>query len=350
VVVPTVRPASRAARHCGRTDQAPRTSLAGATPSACDRCDAGAPNQSRFDTPTRLHLARRWLDLSPGRGCDAPSTVNDRNAFAWSAAAAVRGDPEAQVLLGRCFAAGRGIAKNLDQAHKWFQRAAASGSSEALYRLRTLRIERRPWLRYRHSVIAWVGLAILGAHAMTRGVRIDPRGVLAYLGLSVLGLCLVLAWAALRRSTSRVAAPPRRTDPLGADAADHVPDSDYVFDRQVENWMRRPWRILWVATEDGAFLAPLVWLGVTPWTAALAGVAFGMAHYPSFSARACVLKGLEHAAIALLLLPWAGVWSIVVGHVLWDTALLGLGAWSRGRRPSAACTSPGQAGQAEAGS
>jgi hypothetical protein len=235
----------------------------------------------------------------------------------------VRGDPQAQVLLGRCFAAGRGIAKNFASARKWFQRAADAGSTEAQYRLRALRLERRGWLQHRQTLIGWVGLCLLLAHAATHGVRVDPLGVLAYLGLSIAALALILTWGAIGRSTTG------RTRPTS-----HRPD--YVFDRQVDAWSRRPWRIAWVATEDGAFLAPLLWLGVTPWSAALAGALFGLAHYPSFCARACALKGLEHTFIALLLLPFAGLWSIVVGHIVWDAALLGLGAWSRRRRqPSA---------------
>jgi hypothetical protein len=321
----------RTARHCGKADCDPRNSRslaataprAGTTATGPDR-DASHDHTSR----ARLHLARRWLDLDLGPyDADASSTpaqAHDRTVFAWSAAAAVRGDPQAQVLLGRCFAAGRGIAKNFASARKWFQRAADAGNTEAQYRLRALRLERRGWLQHRQTLIGWVGLCLLLAHAATHGVHVDPLGVLAYLGLSIAALSLILIWGAIER----------RPDP----------GPDYVFDRQVDTWLRRPWRIAWVATEDGAFLAPLLWLGVTPWSAALAGALFGLAHYPSFRARACALKGLEHAFIALLLLPFAGLWSIVVGHIVWDAALLGLGAWSRRRRQPSAYASARQPG------
>jgi hypothetical protein len=287
------------------------------------------PDMAGASVACKLRLARHWLDLEPCADEDsASSRVNDRSVFAWSAAAAVRGDPEAQILLGRCFASGRGITKNFEQARKWFRRAADAGSSEARYRLRLLRVEHCGWLRARHSVIAWVGAGLLVLHATTHGVHVDPLGVLAYLGLSILGFVLVVAKTALGRRAAAPATPQRTPD--------HVPD--YVFDRQVRAWRQRPWRVLAVATEDGAFLAPLLWLGVTPWGAALAGALFGLAHYPAFSARACLRKGFEQTMLALLLLPWAGLWSIVVGHVVWDVALLALGARSRRRRTRATNT------------
>jgi hypothetical protein len=274
------------------------------------------------DRRARLSLARRWLDLDLGSLGPTPrSATGDRNVFAWSAAAAVRGDLEGQILLGRCFAAGRGIAKNLEQARKWFRRAAEAGSSEARYRLRALRLEENRWLRHRHALIGWGGLALLVAYALVEGVRVHPKGVLLYLGLSLAALPIHFGLHAIDRA--------RRRRAPGDAASDGR--RDYVYERHIASWIRRPWRLAWVATEDAAFLAPLLWLGVTPWTAAVAGALFGLAHYPSFTARSCALKAIEYGLIAWLVLPWAGLWSIVIGHILWDAGLLTLGAWSRKR-------------------
>jgi localization factor PodJL len=48
---------------------------------------------------------------------------------------ALRGDPEAQVEVAARFAAGRGVKRDLQQALKWYARAAAQGSAIAQYRL-----------------------------------------------------------------------------------------------------------------------------------------------------------------------------------------------------------------------
>ena len=271
----------------------------------------------------RLKVARQWLDLETASVAGLPRAQrSDRDVFAWSAAAAVRGDPEGQLLLGRCFAAGRGIAKNLDQARKWFRRAAAAGSTEAQYRLRALRFDHHRWLRHAHALMGGLGLVLLVVHAIVEGVSVSPKGVLAYLALSMAALPIYFLMHAGRRGR-----PARREAP------------DYVYDQHVRSWRERPWRVAWVGTEDGVFLAPLVWLGITPASAVLAGVLFGLAHYPSFSPRVCALKAVEYAAIAWFVLPWAGLWSIVFGHVLWDAALLALGARSHRRRQGYAMAS-----------
>lgn len=312
---------------CARTDpvsssaeQFPETSGEGGSTQWLRMLEAVRPVAARasVDVRLRLQLARRWLDDEPQ--CDprdARATHNDRCAFAWSAAAAVRGDREGQVLLGRCFARGRGIARSEAQARRWLRRAAAAGSSEAQYRLRALSIDRHRWLHHRYTVLGGLGLVLLVMHAVTHPLQVNALGILAYLGLSIATFPLHLAANTIGR----------RHDTGSMEAPEHDASSgSYVYARMVEAWLRRPWRILWVATEDGAILAPLLWIGVTPWSAALAGAVFGLAHYPSFSARACLVKAIEYMLVAMVLLPWAGLWSIVLGHVLWDVALLALGA------------------------
>jgi TPR repeat protein len=46
--------------------------------------------------------------------------------------------PEAQLRLGDCYSAGRGVARDLDAANAWYAKAAASGNAAAAGRLQQL--------------------------------------------------------------------------------------------------------------------------------------------------------------------------------------------------------------------
>ena len=63
-----------------------------------------------------------------------------KEAVEWFHRAADQGHTEAQFKLGECFANGKGVEKNLDEAAKWYRRAAKSGdkrAAEALQRLQS---------------------------------------------------------------------------------------------------------------------------------------------------------------------------------------------------------------------
>src|ERR1700744_344064 len=53
-------------------------------------------------------------------------------------AAALKGDPTAAYEVGVRFAEGKGVAQNLTEAGKWYDRAAQAGIVPALFRLGTL--------------------------------------------------------------------------------------------------------------------------------------------------------------------------------------------------------------------
>jgi len=53
-------------------------------------------------------------------------------------AAALRGDPAAAYEIGVRYAEGKGVASNLDEAAKWYDRAAQAGVVPAIFRLGTL--------------------------------------------------------------------------------------------------------------------------------------------------------------------------------------------------------------------
>lgn len=273
------------------------------------------------DPALRLRFARHWLPsgFSAWR-YDYGAIANDRCAHAWAAEAAARGDLEGQVLLGRCLAYGKGTDVDRRAAAECLRQASTRGSDEAEQLLRMLGVERYPWLRHRYAVFTWLGLGMLVLHLLTQPFHFDPWGVVAYFGV---WLGLGYATRLLVRSVSGSS---------GASAEARASGFSYAFGRDVEEFARRPWRILRVATEDGLVLAPLTWLGINPLTAMMTTLVFGLAHYPKYSLRICLYLALGYTAMALLVLPWAGLWSVVVGHVLWDVWLLSQGV--RHRRQS----------------
>ena len=293
------------------------------------------------DPTLRLRFARHWLTRDfDARRYDHGAVANDRSAYTWSRVAARSGDPEAQVLLGRCLAGGRGTPRDRAAAAQWYRRAGSAGHDEAEYCLRAMGFERLPWLRHRYTAFTLAGLAMLIIYFVGAPLPTSWWGVLAYLGVSLGALPLYEAIDAVGGPTQAESSSTDDTSPAeaGDDASESGVDQGlgYVFGAYVDQFARRPLGIVKVATEDGLVLAPLAWLGITPWTALLAGVVFGLIHYPVFSWRSCLVKAIDYAAIAWFVLPWAGLWPIVVGHIAWDVGVLLLGLrWRRRARRSA---------------
>lgn len=285
------------------------------------RCLAERPEA---DPSLRLRFARHWVPTGfDARRYDYGAVANDRCAHAWSAEAAQRGDLEGQVLLGRCLARGRGVPRDRTAAAELLRQAAGRGSDEAQMLLRSLGVERFPWLRHRFVVHMCVGFGMLALHLFTQPFELNGWGVLAYLGV-IFGVMWV------RRVLLRVAALVRDADVGDAheDASTHA--RDYVFRLQVSRFGRKPWRILRVIYEDGAAVAPLAWLGISPLTALGAGLVFGLAHYPQYRLRLCLTLAVVYFAVVLLVLPWAGLWAVATGHVVYDVIVLCQGlSWRR---------------------
>ncbi len=91
-----------------------------------------------------------------------------------------------------------------------------------------------------------------------------------------------------------------------------------------------------VAGEDGLVLVPMLalasLLGVGGVSVAVgAGALFGLLHYPNFSWRGCVGKGLAYAAAVAVVVPWGGLAALALGHVLLDGLIVAL-AWSERSR------------------
>jgi TPR repeat protein len=261
---------------------------------------------ARPDAPPRLRLrfCRRWL----AHRCDPrqPAAAEcDRACFVWAQAAARRGERDGQLLLGHCYREGRGVEASDRRATDCYRQAAAAGSSEAQFWLRyTAKPRLGGWFAGRGVWVPLIGFSLLFAYAVTAGGSVP----------SVLGIALYLVLQLSLQLAIRLAA-------HGVTGADG--DTDAWSSQQLVQWLRaRPWRLALVAAEDGLLLVPLSWLGINPWTALLAGVAFGWLHHPSFGWRMCVAKGVTYFVATLTLLPAFGLWTLVLGHVVFDALVV----------------------------
>lgn len=281
------------------------------------------------DPALRLRFARHWLERPyDARRYDYGAVGNDRSAHAWAQEAHLRGDPEGRVLLGRCLAYGRGVDRNRRVAARLLRRAADQGSDEAQMLLRILWVERFPSLRHRYTVFLCVGMGMLVLHLLTQPFVFNAWGVLAYVGL-LLGSMMAMAqlWSWLGRWWPALAPDEDETLATAEDEDQAKPRLRYVVDKMMRQFQLHPWRIAKVTTEDGFSLAPLAWLGVSPLTAAGAGLLFGFAHYPQYRLALCLQLAITQAAVALLILPWAGLWAVTLGHVLYDVIVLAWAGW-----------------------
>lgn len=83
-------------------------------------------------------------------------------------------------------------------------------------------------------------------------------------------------------------------------------------------WKSEPpqWRDTLLALgEDGLCFVPLLLLGANPITAEVAAVAAAALHFPTYSLKHCVWKGLHVFTIAIVVLPY-GLGSIAIGHLI----------------------------------
>ncbi len=266
----------------------------------------------------RLRFASSWLRT----GLDAASVrhgavQNDRSAYLWSVDAAHAGRTHGAVLLGHCYRDGRGARRSMRRARSWYRRAARGGSVEAAFWLTATDTHVSKWLLYRGPALEWVGLGLLVLHVLRTPWVFAAGAVVAYLVLA-LGGQLLVRWLVGR------AAPDSGLVDASAGTA------------LVEDLVRRPWRTLFVAGEEGLVLVPFVALGaafgsgIVP-IALGAGALFGLLHFPNFSWRGCVAKGMSYALAVAVVVPWGGVLAMALGHVLLDGFIVAL-SWSERSR------------------
>jgi len=230
----------------------------------------------------------------------------EAKAVEWYQKAAAQGEADAQCFVGCCYAQGLGTAKNFDEARKWLGLAAAQGAPNARYRLRLLFFEKHSILKWRYACITAAGYALLIVHCVRVPISISGFAIAAFLIiLSATAVVFVAAVVALEK--------------FGVEALDEK-ETGEVKER-IFSWLKRePWRFLLIPAEDGFFLLPLLYIGINPTSAAVAGFLFAAAHYPLYPWRYCVPKGIAYFFVALFILPY-GIWSVVVAHLFLDVAV-----------------------------
>jgi len=91
----------------------------------------------------------------------------------------------------------------------------------------------------------------------------------------------------------------------------------------LDNLFRRPLRTILLAPgETGLFFVPVAMVGVTWWSASLAAVLFGLAHYRTYSREQCGVKALTAFLNCYFILPY-GVIHLAVGHAVVDSMAIG---------------------------
>lgn len=226
----------------------------------------------------------------------------------WLRCAAEHGISPAQLLLAEAHRTGRGVAKDLSQATYWLQRAQAKEPA-ARRLLRIMRWEARPILRYLQRAMWIAGLALLAYHAATVPFSIRWQAVLFFIAI-----VLVVSVGSVMVSSL-----------LGINAFDRVPEEHGLMFRRARHTLGLG---LQIASEDGLFLVPLLHVGINLPYAVIAGVAFGLAHYPSYSLPMCIPKGIAYILVAMFVLP-SGIWSVVAGHIIVDAITFAAEPWFR---------------------
>jgi predicted acyltransferase len=163
---------------------------------------------------------------------------------------------------------------------------------------------------HRSSCLKVIGLVLLAIYFFQNSLDIEPTWTAAYLAI-VIGVGTVFVMI---------------VDPL----IDRLfpgrkVDVDPIASQLISEAKRRPLRLaLLLPGEDGFFFVPLIWVGITPATAAVAAAAFAAAHYPQFPVRTCAVKFLFLFCIAVIVVPH-GLGSVVAGHLILDAVALFVG-------------------------
>jgi hypothetical protein len=233
--------------------------------------------------------------------------------------AAELGNPWACCEVGIACAAGTWMAKDFNAARKWLEQAAQAHAPFAAYWLRRLAFEKYGLLKWRDLVVGVVGYSLLAHHFLTEPFQFNLLAVLGFIGVlaGVTAVVTVIMVCAYPWSKSLEKQDEAEAETLGQ-----------IFDHLVR---RKPASLLQIPAEDGCFLLPLLYLGITPWTAGVAALLFAAFHYPLFPWRYCLPKGVAYFLIALWLLPH-GIWSAVAGHLVVDLIGIVLPALWRTRK------------------
>lgn len=243
-----------------------------------------------------LDQARKPTDYQEGRDCLRK--------------AAEQGDRDAQHLLGVSLARKEHGEIDLVEAESWLRMAVENGDGRARSSLRRIRMARLPYWKWRVPVSISIGAAFLIVHTVNRGFDFDVQFFGLYLSIQLIGMLILV---------SIVLVAGWKWDVADALAKETEADVELLMG----TILRKPWRLLQLPAEDGFFLLPLLYLGISPLSALIAALGFGFIHYPEKPARTCWVISIIIFFIALFVLPY-GIWTVIAGHATLDLSLLAI--------------------------
>jgi len=90
---------------------------------------------------------------------------------------------------------------------------------------------------------------------------------------------------------------------------------------------KNTWNSYLVAMEDGVFLLPLLFVGITPLTVGIATILFGVFNCSNSSKVFCAVQMLAYFIVGLWVLPY-GIWPVVAAHIIVGTLVTyNLSSW-----------------------
>lgn len=247
-------------------------------------------------------------------------------ALSWIRKAADNGDAYSQAALGWHLMKGIDGKRDFPEAEKWLRLATSAGEPSAKIWLRHLPFERRCILRLlrpRSLVTAVLGYPLLAFYAWDKPFTLNFGALLVFflmVGVIGIGFAMLIILFDPKKPASG-------DDSAGTAAV----QGKGLLDADLAMPHRPAWKmIFWAApAEDGLFLVPVVYIGISPFTALISAMVFAAGHYPKFPLVACVPKGLCWFAVVMWVLPH-GVWTVVVGHMILDY-LIAIAGWALDR-------------------
>lgn len=162
--------------------------------------------------------------------------------------------------------------------------------------------------------IKLTGLVFLAFYLKSHPIAFSPLWVLAYFVIGFIGAQLYV-W--LVKTIAGFKKEPHYIDE----------EAQYLIEHVSRTKKENP-LCFWLAPAESAFFyVPLLYVGVNPFTAAVAAILFGLMHYPEQLLRNCVFKMFLQYVLIWLVLPH-GILTMMAGHFLMDYVPLAMLKWA----------------------
>jgi hypothetical protein len=160
-----------------------------------------------------------------------------------------------------------------------------------------------------------VGLGFLAWHIYAKGFRLDLLRLILYLGI-------VGGFAALWLISEFLYEKFSGRDDSTPMSWQEIRAMETLLEICREVW-KKPWMALLIPGEDGLFFLPLLYIGINPFSALLAALAFGAAHLVCKPLFACLGTAVISYFLCLFVLPY-GIGAMIVGHLIVDLSVFAM--------------------------